>query len=101
MALVAATTVLAVGVLLFGAKVLVVIAAIAIVGFLAWSVRGYMPDVTAGWQLRTYKITEVRLDAEQPWQVIQTGLLTTELGRAGEFCRLRNRKVLEACLHGT
>lgn len=100
-ALVATTTVLAVGVLLFGAKMLVVVAAIAITGFLAWAVRGYLPDVTAGWQLRMYKVAEVRMDAEQPWQVVATGLLTTELSRAGEFCRIRNRKVLEVCLHGT
>ena len=84
-ALVATTTVLAVGVLLFGAKVLVVVAAIAITGFLAWSVRAYVPDVTAGLQLRSYKVAEVRLDAEQPWQVVATGLL--KIGRAS--CRER------------
>jgi hypothetical protein len=63
-------------------------------------VRAYVPDVTAGWQLRAYKVAEVRMDGEQPWQMVETGLLTSVLGRAGEFCRLRNRKVLEVCLHG-
>jgi hypothetical protein len=100
-ALVATTTILAVGVLLFGAKVLIAVAVIALVGFLAWSVRAYLRDVAAGWHLRAYKVAEVRLDGEQPWQVVETGFLTSLLGRAGEFCRLRNQKVLEICLHGT
>jgi hypothetical protein len=99
-ALVAATTGLAVGVLLFGAKVLVIGAAVATIGLLAWSARTYLRDVTAGWHLRAYKVAEVRLEGEQPWQIVETGLLTSELGRAGEFCRLPNRKVLEICLHG-
>jgi hypothetical protein len=99
-ALVATTTVLAVGVLLFGAKILVAVVATAMVGLLAWSVRTYLRDVAAGWHLRAYKVSEVRLDGEQPWQIVETGFLTSLLGRGGEFCRLPNQKVLEVCLHG-
>jgi hypothetical protein len=57
--------------------------------------------VAAGWHLRAYKVAEVRLGDGQPWQIVETRLLTSELVRAGEFCRLPNRKVLEICLHGT
>jgi hypothetical protein len=99
-AIVAATTVLAVAVLLFGAGVLMGVAALVVLGFLLWSVRGHLPDVTAGLQLRAHKVVEVRLDGA-PWQVAEIGLLTTVLGRAGDFCRLQNRAVLEASLHGT
>jgi hypothetical protein len=99
-ALVATTTALAVGVLLFGARILIAGAAVALVGFLAWSGRAYLQDVTAGWHLRAYKVAEVRLDAEQPWQIVETGFLTSVLGRGGEFCRMRNQKVLEICVHG-
>ena len=99
-AIVATTTVLAVAVLLFGSGVLMGVAALVVVGFLLWSVRGHLPDVSAGLQLRAHKVVEVQLDGA-PWQVAEIGLLTTVLGRAGDFCRLKNRAVLEASLHGT
>src|SRR5207244_8640958 len=96
---IAATTVLAVAVLLSSAGVLLGLAALAVLGFLLWMVRGYLPDVAAGLQLRDHKVREVCFDAE-PWQVAEVGFLTTQLERGGEFCRVHNRLVLEARLHG-
>jgi hypothetical protein len=95
---VSVTTVLAVAVLIFGAGALMFVVCLAVVLLLAWSLKSYVPDVTAGWQLRSYKVAEVRFDGE-PWQVVETGLLTTVVGRNGEFARLKNRAVLDACLH--
>jgi hypothetical protein len=95
----AATTVLAVAVLLSSAGVLIGLAALGILGFLLWLARGYLPDVTAGLQLRAHKVTEVWFDGA-PWQLTEVGLLTTQLTRAGAFYRLQNRLVLEARLHG-
>jgi hypothetical protein len=94
-----ATTVLAVAVLLTSAGVLIGLAALAILGLLLWLVRGYLPDVTAGLQLRVHKVCEVWLDGE-PWQVSEIGFLSTQVGRRGEFCRLQNRQVLQALLQG-
>jgi hypothetical protein len=94
--IVAATTVLAVAVLLSSAGVLIGLAAMAVLGFLLWLVRGYLPDVTAGLQLRAHKVREVCFDGT-PWQVSEVGLLNTQVCRAGEFCRVQNRRVLEAC----
>jgi hypothetical protein len=95
----ASTTVLAVAVLLSGAGVLIGLSALALLGFLLWLVRGYLPDVVAGLQLRTHKVREVWFD-EAPWQVVQVGLLTTQLCLAGAFASLQNRVVLEARMHG-
>jgi hypothetical protein len=95
----AATTVLAVAVLLSSAGVLIGLAALAVLGFLLWMVRGYLPDVTAGLQLRAHKVREVWFDGA-PWQIAEVGFLTTQVGRGGEFCRLQNRLVLEARMHG-
>lgn len=97
--IVAATTVLAVAVLVSSAGVLIGLAALAVFGFVLWMVRGSLPDVTAGLQLRAHKVREVCLDGE-PWQVAEVGFLTTQVSRRGEFCRLQNRRVLEARLHG-
>jgi hypothetical protein len=97
--IVAATTVLAVAVLLSGAGVLLGVAALAVLGLLLWLARGYLPDVAAGLQLRAHKVGEVWFDGE-PWQVAQVGFLSTEVCRAGELCRLPNRQVLEARMHG-
>ena len=97
--IVAVTTVLAVAVLLSSAGVLIGVAALALVGLLLWLVRGYLPDVTAGLQLRAHQVRAVWLDAVS-WQVSEIGLLSTQLTRAGEFWRLQNRLVLEARLHG-
>jgi hypothetical protein len=95
----AATTVLAVTVLLASAGVLLGVAALAGLGLLLWVVRGHLPDVAAGLQLRAYKVREVWFDGE-PWQVAAVGLLTTDVTRAGEFCQYQNRVVLQARLHG-
>jgi hypothetical protein len=96
----AATTVLAVAVLLSSAGLLVGLAALAVLGFLLWLVRGHLPDVAAGLQLRAHKVREVVFDGAA-WQVSEVGFLTTQVGRAGEFCRVKNRLVLDARMHGT
>jgi hypothetical protein len=96
--IVAATTVLAVAVLLSSAGVLIGLAALTLLGVLLWLVRGYLPDVVAGLQLRAHKVREVWFDGVA-WQVTEVGFLTTQVTRAGEFCRLQNRLVLEARLH--
>jgi hypothetical protein len=95
--IVAATTVLAVAVLLSSAGLLLGLAALAVLGFLLWLVRGYLPDVLAGLQLRAHNVREVWFDGVA-WQVASVGFLTTQVNRAGEFCRLQNRLVLEARL---
>jgi len=98
MGIVAATTVLAVAVLLSSAGVLIGLATLALLGFLLWMVRSYLPDVSAGLQLRAHKVGEVCLDGVE-WQVAEVGLITSQLGRRGESCRMQNRLVLEARLH--
>ncbi len=97
--IVAATTMLAVAVLLFSAGVLFGLAALAILGLAVWLVRGHLPDLAAGLQLRAHKVSEVWFDGA-PWQVTEVGLLTTEVGRAGGCSRVKNRDVLEARMHG-
>jgi hypothetical protein len=96
--IVAATTVPAVAVLMSSAGVLIGLAALAVLGLLLWLVRDYLPDVTAGFQLRANKVRQVWSDGVR-WQVVEAGMLTTQIGRAGEFHQLRNRRVLEALLH--
>jgi hypothetical protein len=95
----AATTVLAVAVMLSTAGVLLGLAALAVLGILLWLVRGYLPDVVAGLQLRSNHVREVWFDGAA-WQLVEIGFLTTQVGRAGEFCRVQNRMVMEARLHG-
>lgn len=95
----AATTVLAVSVLLSSAGLLIGLAALAVFGLLLWLVRGYLPDVMAGLQLRVHHVREVFFEGE-PWQVTEIGFVTTQVGRRGEFCRLQNRVVLEARMQG-
>jgi MFS family permease len=99
LAIMAATTVLAVVVLLSSAGVLIGVAALALLGLLLWMGRGHLPEVTAGLQLRAHKVREVWLDGE-PWQVSEVGFLTTQVGKRGEFRRLPNRVLLEARMHG-
>ncbi len=94
----AATTVLAVAVLLSSAGVLLGLAALAVLGFLLWLVRGYLPDIAAGLQLRAHGVREVWIDGVA-WQLLDVGPLTTQVGRAGEMHRVQNRLVLEARLH--
>jgi hypothetical protein len=62
-------------------------------------VRGHLPDVTAGLQLRAHKVREVWFDGV-PWEAVEVGLLTTQVGRAGAFSQVQNRLVLEARMHG-
>jgi hypothetical protein len=99
MGIMSATTLLAVAVLLSSAGVLIGLAALSVLAYVLWLVRGYLPDVTAGLQLRAHKVREVWFDGAA-WQVAEVGFLTTQVGRAGEFCRLQNRVVLEARMHG-
>jgi hypothetical protein len=93
--IVATTTVLAVAVLLSGAGLPLGLAALAVLGCLLWLVRGYLPDLTAGLQLRAHKVRELCFNGT-PWQVTEVGLLRTQLMRGGEFYQLQNRLALEA-----
>src|SRR5205823_10797084 len=93
--IIAATTVLAVAVLLSSAGVLIGLAALAILGFLLWLVRGYLPDVVAGLQLRIHHVREVWFDGVA-WQVVDVGFVTTQVGRGCEIHKLQNRPLLEA-----
>jgi hypothetical protein len=97
--IVTATTVLAVTVLLSSAGVLIGLAALAVLGLGLWLVRGHLPDVTAGLHLRAHRVREVWFDGE-PWEVVEVGLLTAQVGRAGAFSQVSNRLVLEARMHG-
>ncbi|MCI0459111.1 MAG: hypothetical protein L0Z62_19310 [Gemmataceae bacterium] len=97
--IVATTTILAVTVLLSSSSVVFGLTALAILGLALWLVRGHLPDVAAGLQLRAHQVHEVWWDGV-PWDVVKVGLLTTEVGRAGEFSQVQNRLVLEARMHG-
>jgi hypothetical protein len=99
LSIMAATTVLAVSVLLSSAGLMIGLAALAILALLFWLVRGYLPDVMAGLQLRVHQVREVWFDGEA-WQVSAVGFLTTQVSRRGAFCRLQNRVVLEARMQG-
>jgi hypothetical protein len=99
MGIMAGTTVLALAVLLTSAGVLIGLAALAVLGLLLWLVRGYLPDIAAGLQLRAHQVREVYLDGVL-WQMAEVGFLTTQLTRAGKFCRANNRLVMEARMHG-
>jgi hypothetical protein len=98
LAILAATTMLAVAVLVSSAGVVFGLATLAVLGLLLWLVRDHLPDVAAGLQLRLHRVREVSLDGDS-WKVSEVGLLHTEVSRAGEFSRLPNRRVLEARLH--
>jgi len=97
--IVAATTVLAVTVLLSTAGVLVGLAALALMALVLWLLRGHLPDVAAGLQLRAHGVREVWFDGE-PWEVVEVGLLTAQVSQRGAFSQVQNRVVLEARLHG-
>src|ERR1700722_21845 len=70
----AASTILAVAVLLSSAGILLGLAALAVLSLLLWLVRGYLPDVTAGLQLRHHNVQEAVFDGEC-WQVDHVGFL--------------------------
>jgi hypothetical protein len=97
--IVAGTTVLAVAVVLSGPGLLLGLGSLALLGLLLWLVRGYLPDVAAGLQLRGHKVREVWFDGAA-WQVAEVGLLTTQVSRAGEFHHVPNRLVLKARMRG-
>ncbi len=94
LAILGATTLLGVTVLLSNTAILLGLVALAVVGLVLWVLRGYLPDVIAGLQLRQRGIREVFLKGER-WQVLAIGLLTTQLSRSGEFHRIQNRQLLE------
>jgi hypothetical protein len=98
LAIVAATTILAVAVLLTNTSLLFGLATLVLLGLAIWLVRGHLPDVSAGLLLLGHKVGEVWLDGES-WEVARVGLLSTELTRAGQFCLIQNRQVFEACVH--
>jgi hypothetical protein len=99
LAIVAFTTIIAVALLLSSAGVFMGLIALVVLGLLLWLVRGHVRDVTAGFQLRAHKVREVWMDG-MSWQVSEVGLVTSQVGRGGEFCRMQNRAVLEARMHG-
>jgi hypothetical protein len=99
MGIVAATTVLAVAVMLSTAGVVVGLSVLILLGVFLWVVRGYLPDIGAGLQLRTHQVREVWLEGA-PWQITNVGFLTTQVGRGGAFWRINNRLILKACLQG-
>lgn len=96
---VAASTVLAVGVLVSSASLLFGLSALAALGCGLWLVRRHLPDVAAGLQLRTQKVREVELEGAA-WQVSKVGLVASDVSRAGAFHRLQNRQVLESRSRG-
>jgi hypothetical protein len=95
----AVTTILGVAVLLSSAHLLLAVATLALSGFGLYLVRGYVPDVTAGMQLRSHKVQALWFEGES-WQVADIGLISTLVGRRGEFHRVQNRVVLELCMNG-
>jgi hypothetical protein len=97
--IVAFTTVIAVALLLSSAGVMMGLAGLVLLGLLLWLVRGHVRDVIAGFQLRAHKVREVWMDG-MSWHVAEVGLVTSQVGRGGEFCRMQNRAVLEARMHG-
>jgi hypothetical protein len=94
----AVTTVVAIGVLLSRPGMLIGLAVIAALGLSLWLLRGHLPDVFAGLQLRTQKVREVWFEGE-PWHVTDVGFLTTQVTRGGAVHRLQNRLVLDARLN--
>ena len=95
--IVAVSTFLAVAVLLSRAAVVLGLAALSLLGLVLWMARGYLPDIAAGLQLRSFKVRDVWLDGAQ-CQVHEVGFLTTQVIRAGASWRLQNRQVLKACM---
>jgi hypothetical protein len=99
LAIIAGTTILAVTVILSGAGLLLGLAALGVLGFLLWLVRGYLPDVVAGLQLRAHQVREVYFEGV-PWQVAEVGFLNTRVVHGGQFGEVQNRRVLEARMQG-
>jgi hypothetical protein len=97
--IVAGTTLLAIALLAATLQGVVGVGFVLLLGFVLWSLRGYVPDVWAGILLKRQKVQHVRLDGELS-QVGEVGLLTTRLHRQEEQLTLRNRLVLDAHLQG-
>jgi hypothetical protein len=97
LAIVAGSTVLSVAVLLSSTGMLIGLAVLCLLGVVLWTVRGYLPDIGAGLQLRSYQVREVWLEGAL-WHVTDVGFLTTQVTREGAFWRLHNRVVLKACM---
>jgi hypothetical protein len=95
LSIMAGTTILAAGVLLFSAGVRFGLVAIALLGIAAWLGRSHLADLLAGLRLKSNKVATVWLDGAA-WQVSDLGWLQSEVGRAGEFCRVPNRQLLDA-----
>ncbi|MFO0966900.1 MAG: hypothetical protein U0793_15105 [Gemmataceae bacterium] len=100
LALIAGATVLAAGVLLSSTGLLIGLVALALLAFLAYLARGYIPDVIAGLQLRAHQVREVWFEGVA-WQLHDVGFLASHVSRNGEVCRVQNRVVLEGALLGT
>jgi hypothetical protein len=97
--IVAATTMLAVAILLSSASLFFGLVTLTILGLAFWLLRGHLPDIAAGLQLRAHQVHEVWFDGA-PWQLSEVGLITTQVSRGGQFSRVQNRLVLEARMHG-
>ncbi|MCI0682434.1 MAG: hypothetical protein L0Y71_10035 [Gemmataceae bacterium] len=85
---------LSLGVLLSNANLLLGLAALAFLGVGLWLCRGYLPDISAGLQLRMQHVREVWFDGV-PWQVADIGILTSQLCRDGAVHRVHNKAVLD------
>jgi hypothetical protein len=99
LAIVAGTTLLAIALLAGTLQGVVAAGFVLLLAFVLWPLRGYVPDVWAGFLLKGQNVQQVQLDGELS-QVGEVGLLTTQLHRQQEQVSLRNRLVLEAHLQG-
>jgi len=97
-AIVGGTTALAVGLLLFTVGLSVGVAAVAVACIVLFFARRHFADFFAGLKLRKDKVETVWKDGIA-WQVTRIGLFTSEVGRGGEFFKIQNRHLLEACAH--
>src|SRR5262249_21579672 len=95
----AGTTLLAIALLAATLQGVIGVAVVLLLAFVLWPLRGYVPDVWAGFLLKGQKVQQVRLDGELS-QVEEVGVLTTRLQRQGEQVSRRNGLVLEAHLQG-
>lgn len=97
--IVAGTTALAVGLLLFTAGLSVGVAAVAIACLVLFFAQGHFADLIAGLRLRKDKVDTVWKDGIA-WQINRIGLLRSEVGRGGEYFKVQNRHLLEATAQG-
>jgi hypothetical protein len=95
LAIMAGATVLAMSVLLARSGVMIGLLGLTFLGVAVFLARGYLPDVTAGFQLRSQKVREVWFD-NAVWQVAEVRFLTTNVILNGAVQTLQNRLVLDA-----